>query len=157
MYKTETVYTYVEHERCMQLYWRRYVMHYVMIAGIIMVLLAVFPLALSGDVNYLIGVILGLSASAIVLAVMKPGFIKRNWERFPEKQGSKNQIFFNKTEITLKGDVSGKKIDIKYEDIRNRIETDENIYLITRLKRIIILDKNKCSAELLDFLRHGMV
>ena len=155
--RTETEYTYAEHERCMQLYWRRYILKYVIIAGAIIVMLAVFPLIFSNDASFLIGVILGLAASAVVLAIIKPGFVKRNWERFPEKQGVKNQIFFDKDQIVLKGDLSGKKIEIKYVDIRKRIETDVNIYLITRLKRIIIIDKDKCSAELLDFLRHGML
>ena len=132
-------------------------MRYVMIAGAIMVMLAIFPIIFSNNISYLVGVVLGLTVSAVILLIAKPGYIKRNWDRFPERQGVKNQISFEKDRIVLKGEASGKKIEFKYADIKKKVETEKNYYLITRLRRIIIIDKDKCSAELLDFLRNSLL
>ena len=53
--------------------------------------------------------------------------------------------------------VSKGNVDIKYSDLKKIIETNTNFYFKTKNKKIHIIQKNKCSEELILFIKEQIM
>ncbi|SKB55804.1 YcxB-like protein [Lachnospiraceae bacterium] len=152
MFEADTVWTYEKYRRAAWEVWLK--INKIKRLGVMLVLLFIAGLIilLCGDVPFGVGIMVASVAMPVSLYFIYESNLKKAYKSNKLLQGATVHFTFYEDHFDIRSeDGTG---HVKYRDLFKLFETDKSFYAMTSNRIFFMIEKEKCSIPLINFIRN---